>query len=53
MPRDLNAIPGAQIGEDLPPHLLDLLLHQGHFLLETDAQGMRLWMFLQLLEFAL
>ena len=40
MARELDALPGVEIQENLPARLLDLLFDDQDFILETDAEGM-------------
>ena len=45
MPRELDALPGCEVGENLFAGFSDLFFDLGDFFLETDAQGMSLGMF--------
>ena len=53
MPGELDALPGGQIGEDLLPHLGNLLLPLADFVLKIDTERMRFRMLLEFLELVL
>ncbi len=53
MAGDLDAVPRAEIGEDLAPGFLDLLLQGGDFLVKADARGACFRVFLEVFQLAL
>jgi hypothetical protein len=53
MAGDFDAVPGAEIKEDLPLGFLDFFLQLGGFLLKIDVEGVSLCVLLQLGEFVL
>ena len=53
MPGDLDAVPRAQFRKNLALRFLDFLFNEGDLLLETDAHGVSLRVFFQLLQLAL
>ena len=53
MAGNLDAVPGAEIGEDLAFGFFELLLDSADFLLEADVKGMGFRVLFQLLKLAL
>ena len=53
MPRQLDALPGGEVRENLPPGFLQLLFDELDFLLEADAERMLFRVFPQFVQLAL
>ena len=53
VPGNLDPVPCAEVGKDLAPGFLQLLLDQANFLLNADVEGMGFRMLFQLLKLVL
>ena len=53
MARQLDALPGGEVGENLPAGFLQLFFDELDFLLEADAQRMLFRMFAEFVQLAL
>ena len=53
MAGQLDALPGVEVGENLPPGFLQLLFDELDFLLEADAQRMLFRVFAEFVQLAL
>ena len=53
MPRQLHALPGVEVGENLPAGFLQLFFDELDFLLEADAQRMFFRVFAEFVELGL
>ena len=52
-PGELNALPGAEVGVNLPPRLLEFDFDLLDFLLQADPHGVRLRVLAKLIQLAL
>ena len=53
MPRELDALPGVEIGKDVPPGFRQLFFDELDFLLEADAERMFFRVFAQFIQLVL
>ena len=53
MARELNALPGGEVKENLPPGFLQLSFNDPEFLLETDPQRMLFGMLAEFIQLVL